>query len=130
MATNCQTQTLYSDNGTTFREKGFLKFMGALGIEVAATTVFNSKARGQVEVFNFILEKVLKGLLVTKGAYEWSDVLWLASLFLNNAQHPSTKVKPVEAVFGKGTTNSLFNLPYNAPLKKSAYIRCVLKNSS
>ena len=83
MSTNFRTKFLYTDNGTTFREKGFLKFMASIGIEVPATTVFNSQARGQIEVFNYLIEKVLKGLLITKNTYDWSDLLWLAALFLS-----------------------------------------------
>ena len=52
-----KTQVIYTDNGAAFRKKSILSFMATIGITLAATTVFHSQARGQIEIFNYLLEK-------------------------------------------------------------------------
>ena len=103
--TGFRTQLVYTDNGSTFRNSKFVQFMGAIGVKLAVTTVFNSRARGQVEVFNYLIEKILKSVLLTKTSYAWTDVAWLAAVFLNNSVHPSTKVSPYQVVFGSDIAN-------------------------
>ena len=98
--TGFRTKILYTDNGSTFRHSKFLQFMGAIGVKLAATTVFNSQARGQIETFNYLFQKVLKGILLTKSSYAWTDIAWLSAVFMNNSVHPSTQVRPYDAVFG------------------------------
>ena len=98
--TGFRTEVLYTDNGAGFRDKKLLQFMASIGVTVAATSAFNSKARGQIEVFNYLYEKVLKGLLLSKKDYSWADLGWLATVFINSTVNSVTKVTPYEAVFG------------------------------
>ena len=63
-------------------------------MSLADTTTFNSKARGQIEVFNYALEKVLKSVLLTKKDYSWADLSWLAAVFINSSVNGVTKVSP------------------------------------
>ena len=100
LLTGYRTRVLFTDNGTTFREKSFLRFMASVGVRCAATTVFHSQARGQVEIFNYLLEKVLKGMFLTQKSYSWSDLAWLAAAMINTSVHRSTQVAPYAAVFG------------------------------
>jgi hypothetical protein len=65
------------------------------------TSVYNSKSKGQVEIFNNLLQRVIKGLLITKSKYAWGDVLFLATMFLNASTHRSTRTSPFEAVYGR-----------------------------
>ena len=126
MCTNFRTKKIYSDNGTTFREAKFLTFMASVGIEVPTTTVFNSQARGQIEVFNFLIEKVLKSLLATKATYDWADLIWLTCVCMNNSVHQTTHAKPSEVIFGVTDVSPLISLPHLTVATKNP----LLANSS
>ena len=97
-----------------------------VGIEVPTTTVFNSQARGQIEVFNFLIEKVLKSLLATKATYDWADLIWLTCVCLNNSVHQTTQAKPAEVIFGVTDVSPLINLPHLTVATKNP----LLANSS
>ena len=94
-----------TDNGSIFREKTFLSFMAAHGIEISPSAAYHSRARGVVEVQNRIIQILLAKLLLNAKTYDFTDIFHLCSVLMNNTDNSTTKVSPSEVIYGQKMIN-------------------------
>ncbi len=121
------TNYIIADNGTQFRSKKFLSLAAALGIKVVYSSAWNSQARGQVEVFNYLIKKLIAALVMNKSTYAFRDELFLINAIMNNTINLTTKSAPAELIFGRPTlANNGIGLQLKPPVLSSSLINSSL----
>ena len=101
-----RTNYVISDNASYFRSASYVRFLTVLGINVVYSSAWASKARGQVEIVNFLLTKALRAMLLTKSDYKFNEILFIINNMLNNTLNLSTKHSPSEVIFGEHTLST------------------------
>ena len=104
---NGRVNVLVCDNATTFRSERTLAFLATLNVNVPRTKSYSSYSRGVVERSLSSIQLLLRKLLVNSPNYDASDLIFLVSLLLNNTVTSTTKVTPMEMIYGR--TNSAFS---------------------
>ena len=101
--TGAVTHYCYTDNASVFREKKVLQFMAVQGIELPRTSAYHSRARGAVEIQNKLIVSLLTKILVIAPSYDFTDLIHLPAILLNNTVNSSTQIAPNECIFGFNT---------------------------
>ena len=121
------TTHLVADNATIFRGKKVLSFFSKLSIRVVHSSAWRSQARGQVEIFNFLLRRIISALVMNKNSYQFREILFLIQILMNNSLNLSTKSAPSEVIFGRKTINTEgFGLDLKPPILYSSLINSSL----
>ncbi len=121
------TSHIIADNATIFRSQKFLTFCSKLGIRVVKSSAYRSQARGQCEIFNYLLKKVVTSFMLTKPNYAFEDITFLINIIMNNSLNLTTKHSPSDIVFGRSTlTNDGFGLSLQKPITTGSLLTASL----
>jgi hypothetical protein len=103
-------QTIISDRDSTFTSKFWSEIFRLQGVFLAFSTAYHPQSDGQSEAVNKYLENYLRCMVGDKPK-EWVEWLPLAQYCYNTSFHHSTRVTPVEAMFGYSPPKLLAYLP-------------------
>ena len=101
MYTGCATRYILTDNGSPFSGGDFNKFLFLMGIYKIQSTPYLSRARGQVESCNRIVNILLRKLLLLSPRYNFQDLLFLAPVMYNSSVNHQTKLSPYTILYGR-----------------------------
>jgi transposase InsO family protein len=94
------SQTLTTDQGTSFISKEVREFVDSYGIKLLNSSAYYAQANGQAESSNKTLVKLIKKN-IEDNPKRWheilSEALWAHRIF----KHGATKVTPFELVYGQ-----------------------------
>jgi hypothetical protein len=88
-----------SDRGSQFSSDFFVHLCAALKIKQLMSTSFHPETDGQTERVNQVLKTYLRSF-VNHQQDNWVNFLGSAEFSVNNAQHSSTGMSPMEALMG------------------------------
>ena len=93
------TQTLTTDQGSSFISKEVRNFAESYKIKILNSSPYYTQANGQAESSNKILIKLIKKIEVNPR--RWHEVLSEALWAHRISRHGATKVTPFELVYGQ-----------------------------
>jgi len=93
-------RSILSDRDTRVTGKAFQEWARNNGISLDTTTAYHSRANGQTERFNLVLENYLRSF-VDSALTNWDELIPVAQLAINNSYHESVGNTPFYLEHGR-----------------------------